>query len=90
MKKNILLNPSQVDEIKKLKSILQEHKKQYASFKSFVKTCDDGIAIANALINNDYATFKKYPLKYSRHSAEKMKGIPSLSTYKKHHQYAIL
>ena len=83
MKKNILLNPLQVDEIEKLKSILLEHKKQYASFKSFVKTCDDGIAIANALINNDYATFKKYPLKYSQHSAEKMKGIQSLSTYKK-------
>ena len=83
MKKNILLNPSQVEEIKKLKNILQDHKKQYAAFKSFVKTCDDGLAVANALLNNDYATFKKYPLKYSQHSAEKMKGIQSLSTYKK-------
>ena len=81
--KNILLDESQRDEIARLKSILLNHKKEYAAFKSFVKTCDDGINIANALLNNQYNIFKKYPLKYSQHTAEKMKGIESLSTYKK-------
>ena len=41
------------------------------------------LIIANALLNNDYKTFMRYSLKYSQHSAEKMKGIESLSTYKK-------
>lgn len=50
--KNILLDESQRDEIAKLKNILLNHKKEYAAFKSFVKTCDDGIAVANALLNN--------------------------------------
>lgn len=81
--KNICLDKYQLQEIEQLKSVLLEHKKQYADFKSFVKTCDDALIIAEALTNNDFNTFKKYKLKYSQHNAEKMKGIQSLSTYKK-------
>ena len=34
-------------------------------------------------MDDDFKTFRKYPLKYSQHTAEKMRGIESLSTYKK-------
>lgn len=83
MKKNICLNDSQIAEIESLKKVLQQHKKVYAEFKSFVKVCDDALTVANALLNNDYKTFIKYQLKYTTHTAEKMRGIQSLSTYKK-------
>ena len=59
------------------------NRKEYFEFAAFTKTCDDAIQIADALLNNDYATFKKFNLKYSKHTAEKMRGIDSLSTYKK-------
>lgn len=81
--KKIILESSQIDEIEKLKSVLLDHRRQYQDFKSFTKTCDDALIVADALINNDYATFKRYKIKYSNHSAEKMKGLQSLSTYKK-------
>lgn len=81
--KKIILADDEKQEIQSLKKQLQDHKKIYADFKSFVKTCDDGIKIADALLNDDFKTFKRYPLKYSQHTAEKMRGIESLSTYKK-------
>ena len=82
-KTNIVLQECEKQEIEKLRIILVNHKKDYAAFKSFVKTCDDALNIADSLLNNDYKTFVRYSLKYSQHSAEKMKGIESLSTYKK-------
>ena len=81
--KQIVLDESQKQEIKMLVNDLIQHKKEYQDFKSFVKTCDDALNIANALLNNDFKTFKRYSLKYSNHTAEKMRGIQSLSTYKK-------
>lgn len=81
--KKIILADDEKQEIQSLKKQLQDHKKIYADFKSFVKTCDEGIKIADALLNDDFKTFRKYPLKYSQHTAEKMRGIESLSTYKK-------
>lgn len=82
-KKQIILNDYQLQEINKLIDILKEHKKTYCMFKSFNKACDDALCVAYALINNDYKTFIKYQLKYTKHTAEKMRGIDSLSTYKK-------
>lgn len=81
--KKIDLTISQLQEIEKLKDILQHHKIKYAQFKSFIKVCDEALNIANSLLNNDYNTFKKYSLKYTKHTAAKMRGIGSLSTYKK-------
>ena len=43
----------------------------------------EGLIIANALLNDDEKTFKKFSLKFNKHTAEKMRGIQSLSTYKK-------
>ena len=83
MQKKIILNPGDIDEIQKLINVLQDHKKQYANFKSFVNTCDEALEIATALLNNDFKTFKKFKLKFTHHTAEKMRGIDSLSTYKK-------
>ena len=83
MKKEIILQESQKNEINFLIEKLLQHKNEYKDFKSFVKTCDDALKIAYSLLNNDYATFKKYSLKYTTHTAQKMKGIESLSTYKK-------
>lgn len=83
MNNKIILNDSQIDEIKKLKSELLQHKQKYFAFKSFIKVCDDALIVADSLLQNDYKTFVKYQLKYSNHTAEKMKGMQSLSTYKK-------
>lgn len=83
MKKNIIINDGQREEIITLMDQLQQHKKEYAAFKSFTKTSEDALNIARALISNDYATFKKYQLKFTTHTAQKMKNIDSLSTYKK-------
>lgn len=82
-KKQINLNEYQKQEIKKLVEELQQHKIIYNEFKNFVKRCDEAIAVASALLNNDYATFKKYKLIYTTHTAEKMRGMQSLNTYKK-------
>ena len=82
-KTKIVLDDSQLQEIESLKKELLQHKAKYFAFKSFIKVCDDALIIADALLQNDYKTFIKYPLKYSNHSAEKMKGMQSLSTYKK-------
>lgn len=81
--KNNLIDQSQAAEILSLIEELKQHKELYKNFKSFVKVCDDALNIANALINNDFKTFKRYSLKYTTHTAEKMHGIQSLSTYKK-------
>ena len=83
MKKLINLKEYQKNEVLYLIDILNKHKTEYSMFKSFTKVCNDGLIIANALLNNDYNTFKKYQLKYTHHTAEKMRGIDSLSTYKK-------
>ena len=63
--------------------VLQQHKLKYACFKSFIKTCDDALTVADALLQGNYNIFKRYALKYSNHTAEKMRGMRSLSTYKK-------
>ena len=81
--KKILLDDSQKNEIKKLCEILQQHKQKYNLFASFTKVCDDALSVAESLLNNDYKNFMRYSLKYSKHTAEKMRGINSLSTYKK-------
>ena len=83
MKKQIVLNEQQQSEVNQLIDILQKHKIDYCMFKSFTKVCDDALSVAYALLNNDYNMFKKYSLKYTHHTAEKMQGIESLSTYKK-------
>lgn len=72
------------NEIQKLKNELLQHNEIYGDiFKGVKKTIDEGITIADALLKDDYKTFKKYKLKYTKHTAEKMQGIDSLSTYKK-------
>lgn len=82
MKKTITENEK--TEILILKNELLNHAAIYGDlFKGVKKTIDEAITIADALINNDYNTFKKFKLKYTRHTAEKMEGIDSLSTYKK-------
>lgn len=83
MKRNILLQDDEKKEILQLKEILQKHLNEYASFKSFTTIAKEGLQVVDALINSDYTSFKKHALKYSDHTAEKMKGIQSLSTYKK-------
>lgn len=82
-KEKKLLDESQLYEIDLLKKELQDHIIKYGQFKGFVKVAKDAIIIADALINSDLKTFKKYKLKYTKHTAEKMKGFYSLSTYKK-------
>lgn len=77
------LTADERSEIEKLKGELLDHIAQYEGFKSFTKISADGVTIANALLNNDFKTFKKFKLKYSKHTAEKMRGIDSLSTYKR-------
>lgn len=81
-KQNLLCEADR-EEVIKLINELHEHKTQYAEFKSFCKTCDDALKIAYALLNNDLKEFKKHSLKYTQHTADKMRGIDSLSTYKK-------
>ena len=81
--KVILLDQYQRAEIEKLMQKLRQHKAKYNAFKSFTSLCDDALRVGAALLENDYNTFKKYSLKYSNHTAEKMRGIQSLSTYKK-------
>ena len=83
MKSKIVLQDDQIKEILQLKEALQKHLNDYASFKSFTTVAKEGLQVVDALINSDYASFKKHSLKYSDHTAEKMKGIQSLSTYKK-------
>lgn len=83
MKKQIILQQCERDEIDALKKILLSHIKNYSNFNSFCKVAKDGCLIATSLLNNDYATFKKYSLKYTTHTAEKMRGLLSLSTYKR-------
>lgn len=83
MKNNICLDEFQKQEIENLKKELIEHKKIYGEFKSFIKVCDDALTVADSLLNNDYKTFIRYSLKYTNHTAEKMRGLQSLSTYKK-------
>ena len=79
----ILLNDYERAEIEGLRQALKDHIKNYGCFNSFKKTAHDGLLIAASLLNNDYKTFKKYKLKYTHHTADKMRGIDSLSTYKK-------
>ena len=81
--KVILLDEFQRNEIKNLIKELEDHKQKYNCFKSFIKTCDDALKVAYALLNNDYKEFTKHQLSYTTHTAQKMKGIQSLSTYKK-------
>lgn len=83
MKKNICLDDWAKLEISNLIEELNQHKKEYADFKSFVKTCDDALKVAYSLLNNDFDEFKKHQLKFTTHTADKMNGIGSLSTYKK-------
>lgn len=82
-KNKILIDDSQRFEILQLVDQLQQHKQKYNCFKSFTRVCDDALQVANALLNDDRKTFIKFSLKYTTHTAEKMKGILSLSTYKK-------
>lgn len=81
--KKIILSNDQINEIKTLRDELVQHAELYKDFKSFTKTTASAIIIANALLNNDYKTFKRYQIKYTNHTAEKMRGIMSLSTYKR-------
>lgn len=83
MKSKILIDETQKNEILQLVDILKHHQKQYNDFKNFVKIDTDALNIANALLHGDLKTFKKYSLKYTTHTAEKMRGLSSLSTYKK-------
>lgn len=83
MKNTILLNDNQRQEVEKLIVELQNHKIKYGCFKSFVKVADDALCVAYALLNNDLKEFKKHALRYTTHTAEKMRGMRSLSTYKK-------
>ena len=83
MQNKIILNDDEIKEIEKLREILQNHIKEYGRFKSFCKTAKDALLMSHALLNNDYATFKKFKLIYTNHTAEKMRGIMSLSTFKK-------
>lgn len=83
MQNTINLSDGDRNEIKTLIAELTQHKTIYKDFKNFVKTSDDALKIAAALLDGDYKTFKTFKLKYSNHAAEKMKGIQSLSTYKK-------
>lgn len=80
---NFILCDDERGEVLKLVDILKQHKQEYKNFNSFCKTCNDALLLASALLNGDYKTFKTFKLKYSNHSAEKMRGIMSLSTYKK-------
>ena len=81
--KTILLDQNQRQEIENLKTELENHIKEYGCFKNFIKRSKDALKIADALLNNDYKEFKKHQLSYTTHTAEKMRGINSLSTYKK-------
>ena len=83
MTQQINLTALQIDEINALKTELLQHKELYKDFKSFSQVCENALSVANALLNNDIKTFKKYSLKFTNHTAEKMRGIQSLSTYKK-------
>lgn len=83
MIKKLKITTAEAVEIEKLKTELLQHKIKFYQFKNFCKTCDDALIVADALLNNDYKTFKNYKLKYTTHTAQKMKGIQSLSTYKK-------
>ena len=83
MQNKINLNEGDRNEIKKLIAELTQHKTIYKEFKNFVKTSDDALKIAGALLDGDYKTFKTFKLKHTSHAAEKMRGIQSLSTYKK-------
>jgi len=84
IKMTIILNDDQKREISQMIGDLQAHKSKYFLFDSFIKVDNDALNVAHALLNNDYKTFKKYKLKYTKHTAEKMRGIDSLSTYKKY------
>lgn len=83
MTKKIIIDDDGKIEIMLLKKQLQQHKEKYAGFKSFIAVCDDALKVADALLNSDYKTFKMFKLKITKHTAEKMRGIDSLSTYKK-------
>lgn len=83
MKKQIKLNEADLQEVEQLKKELLLHIDNYKNFKSFTKTAIDGVKVADSLINNDYETFKRFKLKYTKHTADKMRGLQSLSTYKK-------
>lgn len=83
MQNKIILSECEKNEINTLREILQSHIREYGCFKSFCKTAKNALLIAHSLLNNDYATFKKFKLIYTTHTAEKMRGIMSLSTYKK-------
>ena len=83
MKKQICLNDDDRKEIENLRDVLQKHINEYGHFKSFCTTAKNARLIAYALLNNDYTTFKRFKLIYTQHTAEKMRGIMSLSTYKK-------
>ena len=83
MKKNIILKEAEREEIEKLRNELKQHIKNYGRFKSFSTTAKNALLIAYALLNNDFAIFKRFKLIYTNHTAEKMRGIMSLSTYKK-------
>ena len=78
-----IINEQDKNEIAELKKELQNHLQKYATFKSFTKVCKDALQVADALLNDDIKTFKKYAIKFTKHTAEKMQGMQSLSTYKK-------
>ena len=82
-KKVFNLSGEDIKEINGLIDLLHNHILEYADFKSFIKTCKDALTVATALLNGDKKTFKKFKLKYTTHTAQKMKNINSLSTYKK-------
>ena len=82
-KKTFNLSNEDIHEINNLIDILNKHIENYYCFKSFVKVSKDALQVAFALLNGDKKTFIKYQLKYTKHTAEKMRGIDSLSTYKK-------
>jgi len=82
--KNVFnLCDSDIIEINTLIDKLNEHLLYYAGFKSFTAVCVDALQVARALLDGNKKTFKKYKLKYTTHTAEKMRGLLSLSTYKK-------
>ena len=82
-KEKTLLDEQQRAEVERLKAEILQHIEKYNAFKNFIKVAEDALQVADALINNDIQTFKRYQLKYSSHTAEKMRGMCSLSTYKK-------
>lgn len=83
IKNKELLTPAQAEEVRSLIKELEQHKSEYKQFKSFIATCDEALTVADALLSGNKKELKKHQLKYTNHTAQKMRGIQSLSTYKR-------